>query len=312
MLALWLSTLVCLGLKAAALPSSPPGGRHDDYLDPHCGGRQVIVQLFDWRWIDVAAECERCLGRNEFCGVQVSPPNEHALVDSPPAPWWQRYQAVSYKLHSDSGTEAEFISMVNNCKAAGVRIYVDAVFNNMAEVGRFGKGSAGSTYDSDFREFPAVPYGLDDFHDASSCPSKNTFVNDYNNPGEVRNCSYIGRTDVDQSKEHVREKVSEYLNRLIQLGVAGFRIDLAKFMWPRDLQAIQERLTDLPEGGRPFIYHHVENYGDDVIKTSEYTDLGYVTEFRYGQFLARAMTKGLDNLLGIQGQGQEFYSACLL
>ncbi len=34
-------------------------------------GRQSIVHLFEWRWADIAAECERFLGPNGFGGVQV-------------------------------------------------------------------------------------------------------------------------------------------------------------------------------------------------------------------------------------------------
>lgn len=52
---------------------------------------------------------------------QVSPANEHVVLNSPPQPWWQRYQPVSYKLHSRSGTEAEFSDMVSRCKKVGVR-----------------------------------------------------------------------------------------------------------------------------------------------------------------------------------------------
>ena len=62
-------------------------------------------------------------------------------------------------------------------------------------------------------------------------------------------------------------------------------------------------MSDLPEGGRPFIYQHVEDYENDAIKTSDYTDLGYVTEFRYGRALADAMTHGLDRLRGVDGHG---------
>uniref|UniRef100_A0A3Q2QVQ5 alpha-amylase n=1 Tax=Fundulus heteroclitus TaxID=8078 RepID=A0A3Q2QVQ5_FUNHE len=35
-------------------------------------GRTTIVHLFEWRWADIAAECERFLGPNGFGGVQVS------------------------------------------------------------------------------------------------------------------------------------------------------------------------------------------------------------------------------------------------
>ncbi|KAL0200407.1 hypothetical protein M9458_003594, partial [Cirrhinus mrigala] len=33
-------------------------------------GRTAIVHLFEWRWADIAAECERYLGPNGFGGVQ--------------------------------------------------------------------------------------------------------------------------------------------------------------------------------------------------------------------------------------------------
>ena len=92
---------------------------------------------------------------------------------------------------------------------------MDAVLNNMAEIGRWGKGSAGTPYDSDFREFAGVPYGTADFNDASKCPSHDTFVNDYNNPDEVRNCSYIGWTDLDQSQDNVREKVGGNESKIV-------------------------------------------------------------------------------------------------
>lgn len=33
--------------------------------------RQVMVHLFEWKWEDVAAECERFLAPKGFAGVQV-------------------------------------------------------------------------------------------------------------------------------------------------------------------------------------------------------------------------------------------------
>jgi len=35
-------------------------------------GRTAIVHLFEWRWADIAAECERFLGPKGFGGVQVT------------------------------------------------------------------------------------------------------------------------------------------------------------------------------------------------------------------------------------------------
>ena len=42
-------------------------GQHD----PNCNGKTVIVHLFEWKWTDIAAECERFLGPAGYCGFQV-------------------------------------------------------------------------------------------------------------------------------------------------------------------------------------------------------------------------------------------------
>ena len=42
------------------------------WSNPTCApGRHTIVHLFEWKWSDIAAECERFLGPYGYCGVQV-------------------------------------------------------------------------------------------------------------------------------------------------------------------------------------------------------------------------------------------------
>lgn len=59
----------------------------------------------------------------------------------------------------------------------------------------------------------------------------------------------------------------EYLNHLVDLGVAGFRIDAAKHMYPEDLAKIYKAVKDLnttfgfSKGSRPFIYQEVIDLG---------------------------------------------------
>lgn len=91
-------------------------------------------------------------------GGQVSPPQED--IEGSTA-WWARYQPVSYKLCSRSGTEEEFASMVKTCKAYGVNIVVDAVINHMANHGE-GKGRCGTVLRSKC-DFDGV-FGCQDFH----------------------------------------------------------------------------------------------------------------------------------------------------
>ena len=36
--------------------------------EPNCNGKQVMVHLFEWKWSDIALECERYLAGVGFCG----------------------------------------------------------------------------------------------------------------------------------------------------------------------------------------------------------------------------------------------------
>jgi len=55
---------------------------------------------------------------------------------------------------------------------------------------------------------------------------------------QVRNCRLVNLLDLALEKNYVRSKIAEYMNYLIDIGVAGFRIDAAKHMWPGDVKAI--------------------------------------------------------------------------
>ena len=57
-------------LVLGVLAGSARGAYHGNY---HCvAGRDAMVHLFEWKWTDIAAECERFLGPQGFCGVQVN------------------------------------------------------------------------------------------------------------------------------------------------------------------------------------------------------------------------------------------------
>lgn len=225
---------------------------------------------------------------------QVSPVNENAVVNDPPRPWWERYQPVSYNVTvTRSGNEEQFRSMVKRCNAAGVRIYVDAVINHMTGNTMCCTGTGGSSYNGGTKDFPE--YSPSDFNDRSKCPSASGSIEDYNNPIEVRNCELSGLTDLDQGKDYVQEHISDFMNRLISWGVAGFRVDAAKHMWPVDMEGIFDRLDNLSTehgfaaGTKPFIFQEVIDLSaSEAIKGDEYFHLGRVTEFKYGRHLGEA------------------------
>ncbi|KAA0711465.1 Alpha-amylase 1 [Triplophysa tibetana] len=260
-------------------------------------GRTSIVHLFEWRWADVAAECERYLAPNGYAGVQISPPSESIVLTNPWHPWWQRYQPISYNLCSRSGTEAELRDMITRCNNVGVNIYVDAVINHMCGAGG-GEGnhsSCGTYFNAKNKDFPSVPYSSWDFNDFK-CKTGNGEVENYKDIFQVRDCRLVSLLDLALEKDYVREKVAEYLNKLIDIGVAGFRVDACKHMWPGDLSNVFGRLKSLnttwfSPDTKPFIYQEVIDLGGEAIKASEYFELGRVTEFKYGAKLGKVIRK---------------------
>lgn len=83
--------------------------------------------------------------------------------------------------------------------------------------------------------------------------------------------SQVGLPDLNQTNQVVQEKIVNLMNKLIDIGVAGFRIDAAKHMWPVDLSSIFSRLNNLNEtvfsvNSKPYIYQEVIDFGGEAIK----------------------------------------------
>ena len=149
-----------------------------------------------------------------------------------------------------------------------------------------GVGTGGSSYDTDNLNFAGVPYGPNDFNDYR-CGSQNGLINNYGDPNEVRNCRLVGLVDLDQSKSSVRQKIADYMNDLIDIGVAGFRVDASKHMWPEENEQLYGLLHNLntaqgfPAATKPWLGQEVIDQGGEPIKKEEYIGMGTVTEFNY-------------------------------
>ncbi|GAB3246631.1 alpha-amylase [Chitinimonas naiadis] len=255
----------------------------------HAAAGDVFVHLFEWKWTAVASECETQLGPKGYKAVQISPPQEDITGNQ----WWTRYQPVSYSIdQSRSGTRAEFIDMVNRCKAAGVGIYADVVINHMTAGSGIGRnGTAYTKY-----SYPGL-YSQSDFHATCS-------VSNYQDAANVQDCELSGLADLNTASTTVQQKLADYLLSLARLGVAGFRLDAAKHIQPVELNAILAKVNQTLTGeGRalPYYFAEVIDPGTEAVKARDYFGLGYasggatdITEFKF---------RGVgDKFLGTGGQ----------
>lgn len=111
--------------------------------------------------------------------------------------------------------------MTKVCQENRIRIYVDVVLNQMAEGEGEIVGYGGSRADPSKLDYPEVPYLPADFNEFC-------FIQNKTNPFEIRNCRLANLPDLNQAKDNVKTKVVEFLNTLIDFGVAGFRIDAVR------------------------------------------------------------------------------------
>lgn len=255
-----------------------------------CGGPPATVekaapdagiQLFQLPWTSIADECENTLGPAGFAWVLTSPPQEHIVRDQ----WWAAYQPVSYRLESRLGTREEFADMVAACDRAGVAVIADAVINHMTGQDVPGEGWAGSAYEH--YSYPGI-YESANFHRCGLTSADD--IEDYRSREQVQTCELVNLADLDTSDAGVRATIRAYLDDLLSLGVAGFRIDAAKHMAAADVAAI---VADLPEGTR--VLSEVIRGAGEPVTPEEYVALGEVFEFTYARDLAPPLSNGVFN-----------------
>jgi hypothetical protein len=65
-----------------------------------------MVHLFEWKWRDIANECETFLGPNGFGGVQISPPTENTVITLD----WLSSKSISYEVLSKNSSNLIILS----------------------------------------------------------------------------------------------------------------------------------------------------------------------------------------------------------
>ncbi len=254
--------------------------------------RSVFVQLFEWRWADVAQECEQVLGPAGFSAVQVSPPNEHVGHNSKKLyrqyAWWARYQPVTFDLVSRSGDEAAFRDMVERCANVGVGIYVDAVINHMGD--QVGRGVAGTPFDirkREFRDYSDEHFNRKCFIQPEDYKGSDDPKLNAKRAERIRRCQLLDLPDLNTGHPHVQATSAAYLQRLMDTGVAGFRIDAAKHMFPEDIESILGKLK-----GDPYVFQEVVDTRGEPVGVFDYSGYANVTEFLYSRRIGEAFAAG--------------------
>ncbi|KAF8751597.1 hypothetical protein RHS01_08300, partial [Rhizoctonia solani] len=270
-----LTSLLTAAMIVAAAPVAPA-------VSPRSpnGSKTVIIQMFQWSWDSIAAECTNFIGPAGYGFV--SPPAEHVVG----SPWWTDYQPVSYILTSKRGDRTQFENMVTACRNAGVGVIVDTIFNHMS-----GAESWNAHYN-----YPGT-YQFHNFHHCGLQPGDD--IVDFSNRLEVQTCELLNLADLATDTEYVRGRLAAYANDLLSLGVVGLRLDAAKHIPTGDIANILGRLNS-----KPYITQEVIYVEEEPVKPSEYTNNGEVQEFRYTTTLQNVFQSGeISSLKDLDSRG---------
>lgn len=238
----------------------------DKYDNPHfVDDRTTLVELWEWRFDEVAKECESFLGPYGYGGVLVSPVWEHELISNPVVN--NRYGLISYKIITRYGNETQLADMLMRCNSVGVRVYVDCNIGTTSFPYK-GIGFGGTPFDGRNKSYPGIPYTEENFNYGPSCPTKSGNIEDPKDPVQLRDCMLTGLNDLDNGQKYVRDKIVEAINKLIGLGIAGIRVDASYLNWPKNLKKIFDQLDNLDtrffdQNSHIFVLHSL-NWGSGL------------------------------------------------
>lgn len=202
----------------------------------------VILHAFDWPYCRIKEQATT-IAEAGFKAVLISPPMK-SLKTEDGTPWWQRYQPQDYRvIDNQLGNTLDFKAMIHALSAENIHVYVDVVFNHMANEEEINEALIYPNTDvlADYQE------NIDHYRELTLFGDLNQplftdkdFVlafpiKDWTDPWEVQH-GRISSGDRDPGlptlkyTEKVVEAQKQYLKALKQLGVKGFRIDAAKHM----------------------------------------------------------------------------------
>ena len=214
---IWLATIP-FGISAVYADTSgvSPG-------IPEPSKTNAIAQLFNWKFRDISTAIPR-LKELGYSHIHVSPPQKSPESLSV---WWGRYQPVSFReISGPLGNESEFLKMNQIADQNEISVIVDVVINHMAGGNYKQLDTNGNMISENYPEFSPA-----DFHPYHKI--------DWNNTESIeKGWLYGDLPDLDTSSNYVRNELSRYLKKLLDLKVDGFRIDAAVHISPEDLKEI--------------------------------------------------------------------------
>ena len=213
-----LSIIACLSLAACASNTSLVDRMTHN---PEFTNTETILHVWSWNFPTIAENMEQIAAAG-FTMIQTSPVNacfspeggNIKILDEKEGNWYHYYQPTDWTIGNNIvGTEAEMKVMLDSAKKYNVRVLVDVLPNH-----------TGFDIDLVSDEFYAAVGGRDKMFHTHGLEG----INDYNDRTQCTHQGVGGLPDVNTENPLFQKYYMEFVNKLVNMGVRGFRYDTAK------------------------------------------------------------------------------------
>ena len=295
-----LSILACIGL--AACTSQTTYNVVDRMThDPNATNTETILHVWSWNFPTIAENMKQIADAG-FTMLQTSPVNacfspeggNIKILDEKEGNWYHYYQPTDWTIGNNIvGTEAEMRAMLDSAKKYDIRVLVDVLPNHTAfnidlVTDEFYEAVGG-------REKMFHTHGLDG-------------IVDYNDRTQCTHQGVGGLPDVNTENPLFQKYYMQFVNKLVDMGVRGFRYDTAKHIGvhsdPVDAEAgVKENdFWDVATGRKEVLgvslsipYDSLFVYGevlqDKNVPEEEYASYFGQTASTYGHVLREVLAK---------------------
>ena len=267
--------------------------------DPNSTNTETILHVWSWNFPTIAANMKQIADAG-FTMIQTSPVNacfspEGAnvkILDEKDGNWYHYYQPTDWTIGNNIvGTEEEMKVMLDSAKKYGIRVLVDVLPNHTA-----------FNIDLVTDEFYAAVGGREKMFHTKGLEG----ISDYNDRTQCTHQGVGGLPDVNTENPLFQKYYMQFVNKLVEMGVRGFRYDTAKHIGvhsdPLDTEAgvTENDFWDVATGRKEVLgvslaidYNELFVYGevlqDRNVPEEEYASYFGQTASTYGHVLREVL-----------------------
>ncbi len=269
--------------------------------DPNATNTETILHVWSWNFPTIAENMKQ-ISDAGFTMIQTSPVNacfspeggNIRILDEKEGNWYHYYQPTDWTVGNNIvGTEEEMKAMLDSARKYDIRVLVDVLPNHTA-------------FDIDLvsDEFYSAVGGKDKMFHTHGLEG----IQDYNDRAQCTHQGVGGLPDVNTENPLFQKYYMEFVNRLVEMGVRGFRYDTAKHIGvhsdPLDTEAgvTENDFWDVATGRKEVLgvslaipYDSLFVYGevlqDKNVPEDEYAGYFGQTASSYGHVLREVLAK---------------------